>query len=500
MGILREEWERARWLRSSSRIHQPNFLPWLGFFHKLASSDVFVLLDTVQFSRGSRTNRVQVLAGDRPTWLTVPVRRPEHGEPRIADALHRRLAAVAAQGAAHARGQLRLARGFEETLALGRAGARRSRRSASRAQRERASARIATRCRSTRPRVVRASELDADGGGSELLAGLVARGRRHRLPQRRRAPAAITRTSRSRAGRSRCASSEFRHPDYPQRTAEPVHGLSVVDAMMSLGVTGTHDGYCMSDRVVAPPDRRSRTSPRPPTRRSSTRPARASRSSRSAPRADAPHVLWRHDVDVSVHRALGARAHRGRAGVRSTWFLSLHSPFYSLLERGGRASARARSSSSATGSGCTSTRAPTRARRRGASSSAGSSRSARLLEDWLGSPVRARLAPQPGRRSRSPACATSALAGPAERVRRGARRALRVRVGLERLLALPPAARRARRPGDRAPARADPSRVVAAGADEPARAARRAASRAARGSVLEAYDALLARYGRINVR
>lgn len=66
--------------------HQPNFLPWLGFFDKLARCDRFVLLDDVQFprtSRGTYTNRVQLLIGGRPAWLTVPVVRD--GIQRIRD-------------------------------------------------------------------------------------------------------------------------------------------------------------------------------------------------------------------------------------------------------------------------------------------------------------------------------------------------------------------------------------------------------------------------------
>jgi hypothetical protein len=62
-------------------IHQPNFLPWLGFFDKLRRADVFVLLDTVPFPNRSRINRVQVLVGDKPHWLTVPIRRSGVGEP-----------------------------------------------------------------------------------------------------------------------------------------------------------------------------------------------------------------------------------------------------------------------------------------------------------------------------------------------------------------------------------------------------------------------------------
>jgi hypothetical protein len=54
-------------------IHQPNYLPWLGYFHKIASVDVFVFVDDVQFPKNSYTNRVQVLGPDSPRWLTVPV-------------------------------------------------------------------------------------------------------------------------------------------------------------------------------------------------------------------------------------------------------------------------------------------------------------------------------------------------------------------------------------------------------------------------------------------
>lgn len=55
-------------------IHQPNYLPWLGYFHKIARADVFVFLDDVQFSKGSYTNRVQILSPQGARWLTVPVR------------------------------------------------------------------------------------------------------------------------------------------------------------------------------------------------------------------------------------------------------------------------------------------------------------------------------------------------------------------------------------------------------------------------------------------
>jgi hypothetical protein len=68
-------------------IHQPNFLPWLGFFAKLARADVFVLLDDAQFQKkgGTWTNRVKLLVSGEPTWVTVPVDRGYHGVRSIAE-------------------------------------------------------------------------------------------------------------------------------------------------------------------------------------------------------------------------------------------------------------------------------------------------------------------------------------------------------------------------------------------------------------------------------
>jgi hypothetical protein len=48
-------------------------------------------------------------------------------------------------------------------------------------------------------------------------------------------------------------------------------------------------------------------------------------------RPDVRHVLWRHDVDYSVHRALRLAEIEADMGVRSTFFLYTHSPFYNLL-------------------------------------------------------------------------------------------------------------------------------------------------------------------------
>jgi hypothetical protein len=58
-------------------IHQPNLLPWLGWFAKAAQADVLVLLDDVQLERASPTTRVGFKTREGVRMLTVPVRRGE---------------------------------------------------------------------------------------------------------------------------------------------------------------------------------------------------------------------------------------------------------------------------------------------------------------------------------------------------------------------------------------------------------------------------------------
>lgn len=49
-------------------------------------------------------------------------------------------------------------------------------------------------------------------------------------------------------------------------------------------------------------------------------------------RSDEPHVLWRHDIDCSPHRALALARIEAEEGVTATYCFLLHSDFYNLLE------------------------------------------------------------------------------------------------------------------------------------------------------------------------
>jgi hypothetical protein len=54
-------------------VHQPQYLPWLGYFDKIDKADIFVLLDTVQFKKNEWQNRNRIKTAQGWQWLTVPV-------------------------------------------------------------------------------------------------------------------------------------------------------------------------------------------------------------------------------------------------------------------------------------------------------------------------------------------------------------------------------------------------------------------------------------------
>ncbi len=75
-------------------VHQPNYIPWLGYFAKLASADIFIFLDDVQLPQGrSYVHRTKIHAPSGGAWLSAPIRREERQrimDVRFADADWRR--------------------------------------------------------------------------------------------------------------------------------------------------------------------------------------------------------------------------------------------------------------------------------------------------------------------------------------------------------------------------------------------------------------------------
>jgi WbqC-like protein len=65
-------------------ISQPRFFPGLHYLHRMMLAEIFVILDTVQFSPRHEENRTRVKMPHGPHWLTVPVRQVTR-EQRILD-------------------------------------------------------------------------------------------------------------------------------------------------------------------------------------------------------------------------------------------------------------------------------------------------------------------------------------------------------------------------------------------------------------------------------
>jgi len=66
-------------------IHQPEHLPWLGFFDKISQVDLFILLDNVQFRKNyfQNRNKIRVSSKEGWTYLTVPVLQKGRSEQLI---------------------------------------------------------------------------------------------------------------------------------------------------------------------------------------------------------------------------------------------------------------------------------------------------------------------------------------------------------------------------------------------------------------------------------
>jgi WbqC-like protein family len=65
-------------------IHQPDFLSYLGFFHRFLKADMWVILDTVQYMSGtsrSWQNRDKIKTAQGEKWITVSVQKAPIGTP-----------------------------------------------------------------------------------------------------------------------------------------------------------------------------------------------------------------------------------------------------------------------------------------------------------------------------------------------------------------------------------------------------------------------------------
>ncbi|UCD54945.1 MAG: WbqC family protein [Candidatus Omnitrophota bacterium] len=67
-------------------IHQPEHMPWPGFFHKINMADTYVVLDNVQYRRRYFQNRNKIRTADGWQWVTVPLEKETRDRLLIKDA------------------------------------------------------------------------------------------------------------------------------------------------------------------------------------------------------------------------------------------------------------------------------------------------------------------------------------------------------------------------------------------------------------------------------
>lgn len=65
-------------------IHQPEHLPWLGYFNKMAKAEKYVILDSVQFEKNYFQNRNKIIGSNGVQWLAIPVQMKGHMSNTIA--------------------------------------------------------------------------------------------------------------------------------------------------------------------------------------------------------------------------------------------------------------------------------------------------------------------------------------------------------------------------------------------------------------------------------
>jgi hypothetical protein len=220
-------------------IHQPTFLPWLGWWDKVLRADVLVLLDDVQFPKkgGTWMNRVRLLVNGAAAWVTVPVDRTYHGvrsvrETRIANEKpwRQKLARTIDLSYGKAYHFREVYPVIEELVA--------SRTDRLAQLNEEAIGRIATGLGFDTSHLVRQSALGVRGTGTDLLvalctavggdAYLTGDGAGEYLEPAKFAASGLA-----------LVEQRFVPPIYPQFSDRHVAGLSVVDALMSCGWRGT---------------------------------------------------------------------------------------------------------------------------------------------------------------------------------------------------------------------------------------------------------------------
>jgi hypothetical protein len=223
-------------------IHQPNFMPWLGYFDKLARADVLVLLDDVQFQKkaaGTWTNRTQLIVGGEPAWITAPIVRTFHGvravnEMRINDSERWRKKALRTIEQNYRRAPF-----FDDALPIVDEVLRLDTDHLAEYN-ESGIRRIAEAIGLDSDKLVRSSALGASSTGTDRLIDLtrLAGGTAYLAGD---GAGGYQEDEKFAAGGIALRRQQFEHPRYPQLSDSWHPGMSILDALMNCGFAGTRE-------------------------------------------------------------------------------------------------------------------------------------------------------------------------------------------------------------------------------------------------------------------
>ncbi len=218
-------------------IHQPLFLPWLGYLHRMAQVDLFVLLDHVQFERRNYQNRTMIRMNGEPRWLTVPVLQRSQKERILDKEVDNRPDGSKAWGASHS-ATLRHAYGRAPFFAeyAGAFEALFARPWQRLVELNQASLDLLREAFGIRTALARSSELAVEGARGDLILSICrAVGARTLLAGLGGSRGYLDTQAFARAG-VEIRYHDFVHPEYPQCGAAPFsRGLSAIDLLFNAG-------------------------------------------------------------------------------------------------------------------------------------------------------------------------------------------------------------------------------------------------------------------------
>ncbi|MEA3195192.1 MAG: hypothetical protein QOD26_3525 [Betaproteobacteria bacterium] len=219
-------------------VHQPHFTPWLGYLHRMAQAELFIVLDHVQFERGNYQNRTMIRMNGEPRWLTVPVVQRSQKELIVEKQIDQTLADTPRWWSMAHFQTIRQA--YREARFIGEYAPALRRIFETRWTRlvdlNAAMLEFLRDAFAIRTQIVRSSELSPHGAKSELILNLCREVGAHTLLVGLGGSRDYLDKAAFESAGVRLAYQEFTHPVYPQCGAAPfAKGLSSLDLLLNCG-------------------------------------------------------------------------------------------------------------------------------------------------------------------------------------------------------------------------------------------------------------------------